>query len=89
MDTDRVGDKINPFNKEDASPMIPGKTEIITFKLWPTSVLIKKGHSIRVAIAGADKSTFDRIPKTGTPTYTIQRNASSSSFISLPIVVSN
>ena len=80
---------LHSFNKEDASPMIPGKTEIITFKLWPTSVLIKKGHSIRVAIAGADKSTFDRIPKTGTPTYTIQRNASSSSFISLPIVVSN
>ena len=80
---------LHSFNEEDASPMTPGKTELITFKLWPTSVLIKKGHSIRIAIAGADKSTFDRIPKTGTPTYTIQRNASSSSFISLPIIVSD
>lgn len=74
------------FSEEDAMPMVPGKAETIKLTLWPTSVLIKKGHSIRVAIAGADKSTFDRIPEKGTPTLTIYRTSAGSSFITLPIV---
>ncbi len=77
---------LHTFNKEDASPMIPGNTETVRLKMWPTSVLIKKGHSIRVAIAGADKSTFDRVPKKGTPGLTFQRNAIRSSYITLPVV---
>ena len=78
---------LHTFNEEDASWMIPGEMEEVALKLWPTSVLIKKGHSIRVAIAGADKSTFDRTPKRGTPTYTIHRSRSNNSFITLPIVI--
>lgn len=74
------------FSEEDAMLMVPGKAETIKLTLWPTSVLIKKGHSIRVAIAGADKSTFDRIPEKGTPTLTIYRTSAGSSFITLPIV---
>lgn len=80
---------LHSYNEEDALLMVPGKAETIKLKLWPTSVLIKKGHSIRVAIAGADKSTFDRIPKNGTPTLTIHRTTLESSFITLPIVVEN
>jgi predicted acyl esterase len=62
------------------------KIEEISFKLWPTSVLIKKGHSIRIAIAGTDKDTFDRVPMEGTPIYKIYRNLAYSSFIDLPII---
>ncbi len=74
------------FNKSDASPMPVNRIEKISFKLWPISVLIKKGHSIRIAIAGADKDTFDRVPKEGIPTYSIYRNKTRVSFIELPIV---
>ena len=74
------------FNEVDATPMVPGNIELVTFKLWPTSVLIQKGHSIRVAISGADKETFDKIPKSGKPTLTIHRNSSSLSFIKLPVI---
>lgn len=77
---------LHSYNEEDAQPMVPGKAETIKLNLLPTSVLIKKGHSIRVAIAGADKSTFDRLPKNGTPTLSIYRSISGSSFITLPIV---
>ena len=77
---------MHSFNKEDAQPMVPGEVAEVSFKLWPTSVLVKKGHSIRIAIAGADKSTFDRIPKNGTPTLTIHRSENQPSFITLSVI---
>ena len=77
---------LHSFAEADAQPMPPGEVVEVTFKLWPTSVQIKKGHSLRVAIAGADRQTFDRVPKRGTPTLTVHRSASQSSFVSLPVV---
>jgi putative CocE/NonD family hydrolase len=74
------------FYQSDAAPMPVNEVEEITFKLWPTSVRIKKGHSIRIAIAGADKDTFDRVPAEGTPVFSIYRNKDYVSFIDLPIV---
>jgi putative CocE/NonD family hydrolase len=77
---------MHSFNELDTQPMVEGEVSEVAFKLWPTSVLIKKGHSIRIAIAGADKSIFDRFPKNGKPTYKIMRNVTNMSFIELPIV---
>jgi len=74
------------FNESDAAPMPVNEVEEITFKLWPTSVLIKKGHSIRIAIAGTDKDTFDRVPAEGIPVYKIFWGKNFASFIDLPIV---
>ena len=65
---------------------MPGRVETLTFGLLPTSVLIRKGHRIRVAIAGADNDTFLRIPAAGTPTITVARNRTRASFIDLPVV---
>jgi putative CocE/NonD family hydrolase len=74
------------FYKADAAPMPVNEIEEITFKLWPTSVLIKKGHCLRIAIAGADIDTFDRVPVEGTPIYKIYRSKTNASFIDLPIM---
>jgi len=50
--------------------------------------LVKKGHRIRVAIAGADADTFLRYPKEGgNPTIAVQRNRSHASHIELPVRV--
>lgn len=53
--------------------------------MYATSVLIKKGHKIRVAIAGADTSNFPQIPKSGEPVISVQRNSILSSYIELPM----
>ena len=74
------------FRESDASPMPIDQIQEISLKLWPTSVLVKKGHSIRIAIAGADKDTFDRVPAEGTPTLCVYRNKLNVSFIDLPII---
>ncbi|MBD3182063.1 CocE/NonD family hydrolase [Candidatus Poribacteria bacterium] len=74
------------FKQKDSMPLIPGEISELTFGLLPTSVLIKKGHRIRIAIAGHDKDTFERIPAEGIPRITISRNKIHASYIELPVI---
>jgi putative CocE/NonD family hydrolase len=74
------------FRREDSMPLVPDELTEFTFGLLPTSVLIKKGHCIRIAIAGHDKDTFTRIPAEGTPMITVARNKVQTSFIALPVI---
>jgi len=73
------------FKKKDSMPLVPGELAELTFGLLPTSVLIRKGHRIRIAIAGHDKDTFVRIPLGETPVITVARNRINASFIDLPV----
>jgi putative CocE/NonD family hydrolase len=75
------------FTRADASPMPPGEWVELTFGLQPTSVLVRRGQRIRVAIGGADKDTFARIPAQGAPIWRISRSRSMASRISLPVVL--
>jgi uncharacterized protein len=70
----------------DAQLLTSSQITEIKFGLYPTSVLIRKGHRIRIAIAGADKDTFVRLPAEGTPVITVARNKRHASFIDLPVV---
>jgi putative CocE/NonD family hydrolase len=74
------------FKKKDAQPLQPGQRTTLAFHLLPTSVLFKAGHRIRIAISGADKDTFLRIPLQGEPTITVSRTQREPSFIDLPVV---
>ena len=74
------------FKQKDALPLAPGQIAELKFGLQPTSILIRKGHRLRVAIAGADKNTFARIPAEGTPTISVVRNRKNASWIELPVV---
>jgi len=74
------------FKRADAMPLPRGEIVELTLGLLPTSVLIRRGHRIRVAIAGADKETFVRIPAQGVPLLQISRNRHLASNIRLPVV---
>ena len=74
------------FLSKDALPMKPGETAEIAIAMHPTSALFKKGHRIRLAIGGADKDTFARIPPDETPQWTIERNRSRASSLELPVI---
>ena len=67
-------------------PLVPGQVAELKFGLQPISVLVKKGHRLRVAIAGHDKDTFIRVPAEGTPTVAVQRNSRGLSMIDLPVI---
>ena len=72
------------FLRLDAAPMKPGEVATVRFSLFPTSVVVRKGHSIRIALGGADASLFQRYPATGMPTWTIYRETGLFSFLDLP-----
>lgn len=74
------------FLKKDAMPLKSGEVAELRFSLQPISVLIKKGHRLRVAIAGHDKDTFIRVPTEGAPTISMLRNSRALSRIELPII---
>ena len=74
------------YMKKDALPLVPNELTQAKFGLQATSVYVKKGHRLRVAIAGADKDTFMRYPAEGKPIVTIERNSKNPSFIDIPII---
>jgi uncharacterized protein len=73
------------FLRPDAEPLVPGQSAEIALSLLPTSIVLGKGHSIRVAIAGADASMFRRYPAEGAPTLTVYRQKDRLSYVDLTI----
>ncbi len=80
-----VLDPAHSYKKADGELLKPGENAELKISMYATSVLIKKGHKIRVTIAGADTSNFSRIPEIGEPVINVQRNSILSSFIELPM----
>jgi uncharacterized protein len=73
------------FTKKNALPLTPGNPENLVFDLLPVSYLFKKGHRVRVSIAGADADHFRILPGDA-PTFTVYRNRFHPSRIELPVV---
>jgi putative CocE/NonD family hydrolase len=74
------------FRRRDAEPLVPGEIATVRFGLFATSVRIPRGHRLRLAIAGADRDNFPRIPADRTPVLSIERNQTHPSFIELPVI---
>ena len=53
-----------PSTSSDAEPAP------VVVALWPTSIVFRKGHRIRLEVAGSNFPRFDRNPNTGEPTAT-------------------
>jgi putative CocE/NonD family hydrolase len=81
--------KLGPHRSElraDAMPLVPGQIAELSFELWATSALIRKGHRLRIAIAGADKDSFLRYPRNGeVPTISVERNRQYPSHVRVPV----
>jgi putative CocE/NonD family hydrolase len=75
------------FSEDDALPLVPGEPAVLRFALFNTSVLVPAGHRIRIALAGHDGSVFDRYPADGNPTWTVFRQRSRASAVTIPMKV--
>jgi putative CocE/NonD family hydrolase len=89
MDTDQ-----RPYNspclttgssRHNAQPLVPGEPAELKICMWPTSILLRKGHRIRVALAGADAGIFRRYPPAGEVTWTVYRQNGLVSYLELPL----
>jgi putative CocE/NonD family hydrolase len=72
------------FRRADAAPLVPGEAVTVRFALYPTSLLLRRGHRLRLALAGADAGLFQRYPATGAVTWTIHREPGRASFLEIP-----
>ena len=72
-------------SRHDAQPLVPGKPAELKIRMWPISVLLRKGHQIRVALAGADAGTFRRYPPVDDVTWTVYRQRGLGSYLELPV----
>ena len=72
-------------SRRDAQPLVPGEPAELKIGMWPTSILLRKGHQIRIALAGADAGTFRRYPPVGDVTWTVFRQSTLASYVELPM----
>ena len=73
------------YQSKDAMAMPPGIIQEVTLGLSPTSVLVKAGHALRIAVAGHDSSSFARIPASGSPVFTLAHGPDFPSRVDLPL----
>jgi hypothetical protein len=74
------------FRQEDAELLVPGEPAEISFSLFPTSWLFRKGHRIRVALAAADRDHFSKVPDGRIPILRFFRDRHRPSRIVLPLI---
>lgn len=73
------------YKKSDQVKTGKNEKQQLYFDLLPISYQFKKGHSVRVSIAGADIGHFD-LPEHKPENFVITCDAGSGSFIELPVV---
>lgn len=81
-----MGMPYRSFKRADRAPLTPNERVELTFGLLPTSALIRRGHRLRVALAGADKDTFAPVPPTSAPVWHVHRSRDAASSIQLPVI---
>ena len=73
------------FRRAEAIPLIPNEVVPLTLDLLPISYQFKKGHRIRVALAGADKDHFQALDGPP-PIWKIWHTPDHPSHITLPVI---
>lgn len=76
---------VHAFTRADAMPLVPGEVAEVPFELFATSVRLRKGDRIRLALGGADRSMFALVPAAATPTWTVHRHSAAPSWLELPM----
>jgi len=75
-------DPFHTYLRADMAPMTPGSFEDIVLAVSPVAALIRKGHRIRVSLAGADSGNLERVPAQGSATLQVERGGVS--YVELP-----
>lgn len=73
-------------NRASAKPVVPGEVARLDIPLFPVAWSFGAGHSIRLAVAGADADNFPRVPAEGPVSLALHRGDSHPSHVVLPVV---
>jgi putative CocE/NonD family hydrolase len=72
------------FLKNNGEQLVPNAVVQLSFDLLPTSYLFRQGHSIRLAVAAADRDHFSMAPASP-PILQFERNSKYASKVDLPL----
>ncbi|MCC7410547.1 MAG: CocE/NonD family hydrolase [Gammaproteobacteria bacterium] len=73
------------FARSDALAVVPGVVMNIRFALNPTAALVRRGHRLRVAIAGADADVFRRHSDGGQDAFDLHVGGARASAVEIPL----
>jgi putative CocE/NonD family hydrolase len=73
------------FLRKDAQPMVPGEVAEVSFPMFSVAALIKRGHRLRVSLAGADSSMFRRYSDDRPETWIVERTATRPSALNVQL----
>ncbi len=73
------------YDRVDAVPVTTGKPFQARIAFFPVAALIRQGHAVRIAIAGADAGIFRRYSQGKPDTFTIDRGGETPSALDLPL----
>ncbi len=73
------------FLRADARPLVAGEPAELVFDLLPVSHLFRRGHRLRLALAGGDRDQF-AAPEAAARHWSVERNAGAASRLELPVV---
>jgi putative CocE/NonD family hydrolase len=80
-----AGPAPHSFRRADARPVTHGESMRVHFALSPVAALIRRGHSLRLAIGGADANVFRRYSEGGADTFSFGLGGSHASSIVVPL----
>ncbi len=63
----------HPCTRAAQQHLVPHETVCLSITLHPTSWLLRRGHRLRLALAGADRDHLVRVPFGREPTFTVSR----------------
>lgn len=79
------GEAAHTYARADALPVTPGEVMRLRFALFPTAALVRRGHRLRLAIAGADAAVFRRYSEGGEDVFTIGYGGAEASALIVPM----
>jgi putative CocE/NonD family hydrolase len=76
---------VHSFLRADARPLVSGESAELVFDLLPLSHLFRRGHRIRLALAGGDRDQF-ATPPDAARHWWVEHGARAASRLELPVV---
>jgi hypothetical protein len=76
---------LHSFLRRAAEPMVPDEIARVSFPIFPVAAVIRKGHRLRIALGGADQSTFHRYSAGGAESWRVERTATQPSSITVQL----
>lgn len=79
------GEPYHSCARADAQALVPGELAEVSLGLHATSVLVRAGNSLRIALAGHDAANSRRYPAEGAPVLQLAHDAAHPSHITIPV----